>query len=124
MAMNNTVVGAAMSALLFGLAAPNLANCLEPSLMQGLPDDVPSGERVFDFRLKQRFPDGSPEAGLIQELHRQGFRPRYGDDSSMHVYHRTRMASLLCEREWIVTWAPTSDGRIRGIAGSFDVTCP
>jgi len=60
----------------------------------------------------------------MQELHRQGFKARYGDSNSRHIYSRMGLAGLFCEKEWIVSWAPTSDGGVRGVAGTFDVTCP
>ncbi|MXP29609.1 hypothetical protein GRI58_12360 [Porphyrobacter algicida] len=44
-----------------------------PEIAQGLPNNYSEGERVFDARLKARFPVGTSTNALAEELTKQGF---------------------------------------------------
>src|SRR5580704_12896819 len=90
---------------------PSLAGCAEPPLVHGLSGDIPTASEEFNRRVRQRFPDGFDAKGIVGELGRQGFRPRYGDSPSLRVYDFTK-SEFPCELDWIITWTPGSDCRI------------
>jgi hypothetical protein len=102
---------------------PSLAGCVEPPLVHDLPGNIPTASAEYDHRVRQRFPDGSEARGIVEELRRQGFRPRYGDSPSLRVYDFTK-SDVPCELEWIVTWTPGADGRIAGVGGTYGAICP
>jgi hypothetical protein len=102
---------------------PSLAGCVAPPLVGDLPSNIQTASAEFNRRVQQRFPDGSDAKGIVEELRRQGFRPRYGDGPSLRVYDFTK-SNLPCELDWIVTWTPGADGRITGAGGTYDAICP
>jgi hypothetical protein len=101
-----------------------LTGCGGPPLIKNLPSDIPAASQLFDQRIRERFPDGSPATEIVRELGREGFTPRYGDSPPIRVFHLEKSDLFVCDLEWIVSWATDARGRSQEITGTFDATCP
>ena len=108
--------------VLAGLAAPMLAGCgAEPQLPEiarGLPSNYAEGEAIFDARLKSRFPVGTQEEKLVNELSRQGFPIPPVRDSQGNAYSEFTRSDFIFQTIWSVRWR-AEDGRIAEIWGVY-----
>ena len=95
---------------------PPIARDLSPK-----PDEARS---QFDERIRQRFPTGSDEAGLLAELRKEGFKIWYRNDpadkyGSHAEYEGGRFP---CDHHWSVSWT-ASAGKITDIASYYQTVC-
>ena len=107
--------------LAFLLAACGAGSKATPEIGRDLPAEYADGTRVFDQRVKQRFPLGSSEQAMVEELERQGFR-RSAAFSGVEDATFTR-DELITETLWSVRWRAQA-GRITEIWGVYGVTAP
>jgi hypothetical protein len=84
-----------------------------PEIARDLPRDYAQGERVFEDRLKQRFPISSNEADLVAELMRQGFEMKSSRDAR---YANFSDDAFPVTTVWRIIWK-ASDGKITEISG-------
>jgi hypothetical protein len=85
-----------------------------------LPSKYVEGTKVFDERVKARFPIGMSEVNLIQELRNQGFSidRKYFDHESATI---TR--GLVLRTIWSVRWRAKA-GRVEEVWGIYGVIAP
>ncbi len=95
-----------------------------PALLENLP---PHGEAKFTERLRDRFPIGSPESALIQELWLEGFQPATDLSAPLRKAGFDRPGDFIhdaCRRWGTVHWSAEATGRLTAISGIFSVDCP
>lgn len=92
-----------------------LAGCgpRTPEISKDLPSNYAEGQRVFDARVRKRFPLGSPETELVAELRRQGFSIVAGTDGQFATFSNR---SFPIETVWHVGWK-SDQGRITDVWG-------
>jgi len=92
-----------------------------PDLGRDLPPNFSDGERVFDQRVKARFPIGMSESELIAELQREGFdlRPSV-DDVQDASFVRSQ---LIFQTIWSVRWRATA-GAVSEVWGVYGGRAP
>jgi hypothetical protein len=112
----------ALTLLLSGCASP-------PPIARGLPSAFAEARPVFDQRVRDRFPVGSAEADLQQELHRQGFTvSKTGGERAPHYLVAYEFAAsrsegtLACKLTWTIYWSAEA-GKIANVAGDYGATC-
>ena len=94
-----------------------LAGCgrAVPELARGLPAEYAEGKKIFDARLKARFPMGSDARAMAETLRQQGFAvlvtPQGG---SAHFSDK----ALPVSNVWNIGWT-AKDGRLAGIWGVY-----
>lgn len=72
-----------------------------PKIARDLPATYDEGERVFDARLKARFPVGTEESAVIGELERQGFSIKEGQHGPFATFIEKK---LIVSNVWNVGW--------------------
>ncbi len=110
---------------LIALACLVAACAAAPPLARGLPKDPTAASQAFNSRLDQRFPVGSSDAALIQELQSEGFDiATLGEDKAPLQFIATRTVIRgTCRIAWTVSWG-ANNGRIVAITGSYGaVSC-
>ena len=94
----------------------------KPALGRALPSNYAEGTRVFDKRVKAKFPIGMSEALLVEDLRRQGFAirsdPRNVDHKSAAI-----IRGLIFRTIWSIRWQARA-GRIEDVWGVYDVIAP
>ncbi len=93
-----------------------------PVLGQNLPQLYADAKKVFNERVKARFPVGMNEARLIEDLRSQGFK--VGPElcpSSFRTATITR--GLIVQTFWSVRWE-VSAGRIESVWGVYGFIAP
>ena len=91
-----------------------------PTLGRGLPSNYAEGEKVFDRRVKARFPKGMLEADLVAELRDQGFS--VGRDSA-DCKSATKPRGIIFRTLWSVRWRARAD-RVEEVWGVYGVIAP
>ena len=91
-----------------------------PKLARDLPRDYASGEREFDRRVKQLFPIGSSEAGLIKHLRSNGFSIR---ETKEGFCSASLVRGLVIKTLWSARWR-AEDGQITEIWGVYGAIAP
>ena len=89
-----------------------------PDLGRNLPSNYAEGEKVFDERVKARFPLGMSEAHLLERLRSDGF---YLDGANFKSATVTR--GLIFKNLWSVRWRVKA-GQIEDIWGVYGVVAP
>jgi hypothetical protein len=95
-----------------------------------LAGDLPKGDRnrtlAFQARLNERYPVGSSEAALADELRREGFSIKSFDplhrmieDRFDFMAHHGRSDIVGCNVDWNVFWA-ARNGLITAISGDYE----
>ena len=93
-----------------------------PPLVSDLPAKIDEITPAFAERIKARFPIGSDEAALIQQLKAEAFQPEWILPN--HVREAAFIeSSLICRNEWHVFWNADQDGKITMINASFGAVC-
>jgi hypothetical protein len=93
----------------------------DPPLVTGLSNHIETAREEFRARIAGRFPVGSSEEILVQELAQQGFKPKWGrSGSSTASYER---ASIVCRHVWDVTWRADKLGRLEHVDGMYRPIC-
>jgi hypothetical protein len=98
-----------------------------PALLQGLTDTRnPAAQEAFVQRLRARFPVGSPETELVEELRKEGFRLKVDAQPPQREASYDRAAGLqdVCRRGGNVRWSADEVGKLTDISGGFYVYCP
>jgi len=91
-----------------------------PALARDLPKDTKAADRVFQQRVAQRFPAGTPAAALETELKAQGF----GIESSAGWHTASLKRKLFpCEIIWRVRWRAAA-GKVSETDASYGTACP
>ncbi len=94
-----------------------------PELLQNVGDTrKDADQQAFAEKLRQRFPLGSAEADLSQELRRQGFVIRAAQREA--TYDRAAGLRDLCRRGGNVRWSADAAGTLTALTGGFYVYCP
>ncbi len=110
------------------LASLALSACATPGprLGRDLPANFADANRAFDERVRARFPVGSSELLLRDELRAEHFKigavtPK---GSAGYQFNAEHGGSIIpaCDLEWTVYWA-ADDGRIVRIGASYYATC-
>jgi len=95
-----------------------------PSLTRNLPADFDVAHKVFDQRIKARYPAGSSAAMLVRELSSEGFRPidvpGPAPITHWYLFNRDRFP---CTDVWYVTWTADVTNRITKSAGIYGTAC-
>jgi hypothetical protein len=97
---------------------------LAPEIGRDLSSNYADGKKVFEARLKARFPVGTSEQALLDELRRQGFErlpdhPGLGDFKSATFCRN----ELIFRTIWSVSWR-SEGGRILEILGVYGCIAP
>jgi hypothetical protein len=102
-----------------------------PPLVRDLPGPSPDVEnKVFDERVRRRFPDGMPVQGLAEELKQEGFnlhRTNVVRESILYTpfeYAFVEQHGGNCPRRWEISWHFDQQGRARDIRGFYRLECP
>ena len=93
-----------------------------PALGRGLPSNYVEGEKVFDERVKAKFPIGMSEAHLLEELRTQGFSVR-SDPERADFKTATVTRGLIFRNLWSVRWRARAD-QIEDVWGVYGVIAP
>ena len=93
-----------------------------PALGRDLPSNYAEGERVFDERVKARFPIGMSEAELIKDLASQGFSV-WSDPDKADLKTATVTRGLIFRNLWSVRWRVKSE-QIEDVWGVYGVIAP
>ena len=86
-----------------------------PEIAQGLPPNYAEGEQVFNARLEDRFPVGTAEGALVEELKRQGFSIKDGSSGRFATFIEK---NLIVSNVWNVGWE-VENGTISKIWGVY-----
>jgi hypothetical protein len=109
--------------MLFG----SLCGCVTPPPPIGadLPTNIQEANSAFDERVKARFPPGSAESALTQELARERFTITTDAATPSRFQHVARRDSMraMCDASWRISWN-ASAGTIQDIEGGFGAICP
>ena len=91
-----------------------------PALGRDLPANYVEAERVFDRRVKERFPRGTSEDTLKAEVLKQGFKllPAYSNTQDATAYR-----GWIIKRLWSVRWR-AERGLITEIWGVYGSRAP
>lgn len=105
-----------MLAVVFASACGVVTGAAEiPEIARDLPTTYAEGEQVFDARLKARFPVGTAESVVIQELKGQGFTINEGSNGRFATFIEKR---LVVSNVWNVGWE-ADNGTISRIWGVY-----
>lgn len=109
-----------------GLMTLLLAGCSDPTppIGRDLPKTFAPNAPDFDNRVKQRFPIGSDDGKLLDELQRERFVITEAPDPSSHYPHSALYEGndRACKESWTIQWA-AKDGKIAAIEGRFSQVC-
>ena len=99
------------------LAALSLAACCArvPEIARDLPTNYAAGEKVFDARLKAKFPAGADVRTLAGTLEAQGFTVRT-DDRGGHASFNDKRFPVA--NVWNIGW-DAKDGKMTQIWGIY-----
>ncbi|WP_263588941.1 hypothetical protein [Sphingopyxis sp. GC21] len=104
------------------LAASIVITCVIASGMERIPEitrDLPAtyaeGGPIFDARLKARFPLGTAENAIIEELERQGFSIKEGPHGRFATFVEKK---LIVSNIWNVGWE-AENGAVSKIWGVY-----
>ncbi|HEY3951261.1 hypothetical protein [Phenylobacterium sp.] len=105
-----------------------LSGCSTPAprLGRGLPSNFAAASRAFDERIQARFPVGSPESRLRDELTAEHFKidavsPAQASGYQFSAQHGGGVFPA-CDLTWTVMWAVEA-GRIARIGATYYATC-
>jgi len=93
-----------------------------PPLARNLPADIRMADHVFKQRLHDRFPIGTSNQAVVEELSTEGFRTENGRGG-------WRSASLKrsihpCDIVWSVRWHLDAADKITATDGAYGLNCP
>ena len=90
-----------------------------PSMAEGLPKTFAPNSPEFDMRVKERFPVGSNESLLIEELQNEQFKISFNGSVRSATF---KSHSIACGETWVIQWT-TDNERLRKIDGSYRQVC-
>jgi hypothetical protein len=92
-------------------------------LTRGLPNETRKISPAFDQRIQAKFPIGSSERTMVDELIKQGFaRQAHIAPDSENGMLRIEYG-MPCRSDYRVYWRSNAQGRLTSISGEADVTC-
>ena len=94
----------------------------KPVLGRDLPSNYAEGKKVFDGRVKAKFPIGMAETRFIEELRNQGFSIDPTPEGWDHM-SATIIRGLIFRTVWSVRWRAGAD-RIQEVWGVYGVIAP
>jgi hypothetical protein len=111
-------------ALIHVLVTWCLAACADspPPIGAHLPGVLREASDAFDQRVKARFPIGSDEHALRQELAKQNFVINRNPESPFSFTARYTANELVCRADWDIRWSMFG-GKIESIDAGFGETC-
>jgi len=92
-----------------------------PALAADLPTSNATARQDFALRIHARFPVGSDERALMQELWAEGFG-RPGQNDGRHWASLERH-DLVCSKAWTVTWTADDSGHLTAVEGTYIPSC-
>jgi hypothetical protein len=97
-----------------------------PQILTSLPTQIDQQSAAFNQRIVTRFPAGSSETNLTNELQKEGFAVKTpnGDSHSATYTHYGNLFLDPFRRDASVTWKTDSHGIITTISGTYFVTGP
>jgi len=118
---NNTLKQTSIVALLSAIC---LVGCTDmpPPIVYDLPEGASAATAAFDQRVKTRFPAGSDEAALRDELLREGFVIRASEDSPPIFVATYERGDSTCRVDWTIQWR-ADGGRIAELGAKYTPTC-
>jgi len=101
-----------------------LAACADspPPIDAHLPGVFKEASGAFDQRVKARFPIGSGERALCQEIVKQKFVISRKAESPFSFSARYTANELVCRADWDIRWSMFG-GKIESIDAGFGETC-
>lgn len=109
-----------------GLGLAGCALNLGPAIGRNLPSDPAQAQRVFDQRVRQRYPIGSSEAALIDDMRVEGFGIATNSQSPPDRFSKFAIQcgyiSIATTHGWEIEWS-AANGRLTDIAGVFMPQC-
>lgn len=117
-----TIIRVLFLPAILALAAFIYTSCSPPPIGVNLPFYGEGGDLEFNSRIQTRFPVGSLERDLVNELRREGFKPGEGDSSNEHVW-TYQVARFPCEIIWNVVWASDSTEHLTLTKGMYGSSC-
>jgi hypothetical protein len=114
------------AAVLLGLLALSACSTPRPRLGRDLPANFADANRAFDERIRARFPVGSSEGPLRDELRVEHFKisaltPAAGQGFGFSAQRGGEIFPA-CDLTWTVLWSADA-GRITRIGASYYATC-
>ncbi len=99
------------------LAAISIVGCraTPPEIARKLPSSYTEGERVFDARLKQRFPVGTKADDVATDLRQQGFSVQSDGDGGHATFSDK---APIVQSVWNVGWK-SNGGQITEVWGIY-----
>jgi|HubBroStandDraft_3_1064219.scaffolds.fasta_scaffold308701_2 hypothetical protein len=93
-----------------------------PPIGAHLPGVIREASNAFDQRVKARFPIGSDEGALRQELAKQKFIIRRKPEAPFSFSATYTASELVCRADWDIRWSMFG-GKIESIGAGFGETC-
>lgn len=95
-----------------------------PALLEGLGDSrESSSQQTFVQRLRERFPPGSKEDDLVQELRKQGFQLKT-EGRKEATFDRAAGLQDICRRGGNIHWSADESGKLSDVSGGYYIHCP
>ncbi len=92
-----------------------------PTLAAGLPESVDEAKKTFEQRVVDKFPLGSSELQMADELLNEGFEIKVRDDQT-HIA-AFEEAKAPCKQHWVISWKAVND-KIVSVNGEYSFDCP
>jgi hypothetical protein len=112
--------------MLVGFGALLLSACGDgaPVIGRDLPRSWSDRTPYFDNRVKQRFPIGSDETKLLEELRNERFSISDIHDPSRHFTFSAlyEHSDLACRETWMISWR-ADHGKVANIQGNYRQVC-
>lgn len=89
-----------------------------PDMARGLYGVSGAVSQPWTARLRQHFPIGAPEIGLVDELNREGFDVDAENNTAGYGW-----ASYPCIYTLTVRWRTDGSGRVRDVSGGLQNAC-
>lgn len=96
-----------------------------PPIARDLPAEFAKGQVVFRKRLAERYPLGSEEGFIRQDLRLQGFKvgARRGERGERLGWATTARFIGCGSAEWTIRWKADRNGRLTEVLGIYGATC-
>jgi hypothetical protein len=93
-----------------------------PTIAATLPGDERNFSEELNAKIRETFPVGSNEDGLIRYLKAEGFKPDWRERNEPNVSSVTH-EGLFCKKVVRVFWRADSEGLLTEINGSYEAWC-
>jgi len=89
-----------------------------PALAKDLPSDVEAADSVFESRIRNRFPAGTPEQEVVQTLAGQGFS--IAPEGNVATFEDS---NVVCRLIWRVSWQTDAERKLTWIDAVYGGLC-